>query len=239
MEQIGIGKSYDKVYRLVDEAGSESYLKIGGKQVIDEYRRLQWLQGKLPVAKIISFEESEGEYRLVTEAIPGIMAQECDVSQREEVVQNIALALKKWHSLPIDDCPFDNTIDKQLEEAAENTRLGLVDESDFDPAHMGMTAVELLPQLYVKKPAVFENVLTHGDYCLPNILIDPITLEVNGFIDLGRCGVSDRYLDLGIAMNTLDHNFGPGYEQIFFEAYGLEEVDQSRIKFYQMLDEFF
>jgi aminoglycoside phosphotransferase len=98
---------------------------------------------------------------------------------------------------------------------------------------------ELLVLLKASKPTVFENVLTHGDYCLPNIIIDPLTLRVNGFVDLGQAGISDRYIDLAIALNTLEHNFGQGFEHIFFEAYGLQDVAWSRIKFYQMLDEFF
>jgi aminoglycoside phosphotransferase len=239
MEQVSIGKSSDRVFRLVDDEGKVSYLKIGGFRVQREHERLEWLSGKAQVAKIISFDEEDGEYRLVTEAVPGIMAHECEVSQREEVVKVIGRALKKLHSLPIEDCPFDNTIDVQLEEAAANTRDGLVDEDDFDPAHIGMKASELLPMLFAKKPTVFENVLTHGDYSVQNILIDPVTLEVNGLIDLGRCGISDRYLDLGIALNSLAHYIGEGYDIIFFEAYGIDEVDWSRIRFYQMLDEFF
>jgi aminoglycoside phosphotransferase len=239
MEPVSVGKSSDRVFRLVDEEGKVSYLKIGGFRVKREHARLQWLQGKAPVAKIISFDEKEGEYRLVTEAMPGIMAHECEVSQREEVVKVIGRALKKLHSMPIDDCPFDNTIENQLAEAASNTQAGIVDESDFDPMHLGMTAQELLPKLMEAKPKTFENVFTHGDHCLPNIFIDPVTLEVTGYIDLGNCGVSDRYLDLGITLNTLDHNFGPGFDGVFFEAYGLEDVDLSRIRFYQMLDEFF
>jgi aminoglycoside phosphotransferase len=239
MEPVSVGKSSDSVFRLVDDAADVNYLKVGGKYVRQEYERLHWLQGRLPVARIISFEERDGMYRLTTSGMPGIMAHECEPSQRETVVRNIGRALRKLHEAPIDDCPFDNTIEHQLAEAAANTEEGIVDEEDFDPLHLGMTAKELLPLLIARRPTQFENVLTHGDYCLPNVLIDPTTSQVIGFIDLGRCGISDCYLDLGIALNTLDHNFGKGYENIFFEAYGLEDVDWSRIQFYQMLDEFF
>lgn len=239
MEPVSIGKSSDNVFRLVADDGEVSYLKVGGRYVKQEYDRLLWLQGRVPVARIVSFEERDGLYRLSTAAMPGIMAHECDVSQREAVVRSIGRALQKLHETPIADCPFDNTIDNQLAEAAANTEAGIVDETDFDPLHMGMTARELLPKLFAAKPTVFENVLTHGDHCLPNIFIDPTSLEVTGYIDLGRAGISDRYLDLAITLNTLEHNFGPGYDDIFFGAYGIKYIDWSRIEFYQMLDEFF
>lgn len=239
LESVTIGKSADKVFRLLQDDGSHAYLKIGGHQVNDEYERLQWLQRRLPVARILSYEIRDGEYRLLTSAVPGIMSHDCKPEEREQVVRNIGRALRELHSIPINDCPFDHTVDNQIAKATANTEAGVVDESDFDEAHRGMSAAELLELLKDSIPTVFENVLTHGDYCLPNIIIDPHTLAVNGFIDLGRAGISDRYNDLGIALNTLDHNFGLGYDQIFFEAYGLLEVDWSRIKFYQMLDEFF
>jgi aminoglycoside 3'-phosphotransferase II len=239
MEPVSIGKSSDSVFRLVSDDSAVSYLKVGGKYVKQEYERLQWLQERVPVAKILAFEEREGLNRLTTSAMPGVMAHQCDGSQREEVVKSIARSLRRLHETPIGDCPFDNTIDNQLAEATANTEAGIVDESDFDPLHIGMTARELLPVLLAAKPTTFENVLTHGDHCLPNIFIDPQSLEVTGYIDLGRFGISDRYQDLGITLNTLDHNFGPGYDDIFFEAYGIQGVDQLRIAFYQMLDEFF
>lgn len=239
MEPVSIGKSLDSVFRIVSDAGETQYLKIGGRYVKQEYERLQWLQGRLPVAKIISFEERDRLYQLKTSAVPGIMAHECAPEQRDALVRSIGRSLRRLHEIPIDDCPFDNTIEHQLAEATANTEAGIVDESDFDPMHMGMTAKELLPLLLSSRPKTFENVLTHGDHCLPNIFVDPSTLEVTGYIDLGRCGISDRYLDLAITLNTLDHNFGPGYDEIFFEAYDISGVDEQRIAFYQMLDEFF
>ena len=238
-ESVTIGKSADKVFRLLQDDGSHAYLKIGGHQVSDEYERLKWLQGRLPVARILAFENGDGEYRLLTSAIPGIMAHECKAEEREQVVRNIGGTLRKLHAIPAHDCPFDHTIETQIAKATANTDAGLVDESDFDEAHLGMTAQELLPNLLANRPKQFDNVFTHGDYCLPNIIVDPHTLEVTGFIDLGQAGISDRYIDLAIALNTLDHNFGPGYEQIFFDAYGIKDVHWDKIKFYQMLDEFF
>jgi len=38
---------------------------------------------------------------------------------------------------------------------------------------------------------------------------------------------------------SLTYNFGPGWEPLFWEAFGLQTVDPARIEFYQLLDEFF
>ena len=49
---------------------------------------------------------------------------------------------------------------------------------------------ELLEELLRTRPAGEDLVFTHGDYCLPNVLIDGQRL--GGFIDMGRAGVADQ-----------------------------------------------
>lgn len=62
---------------------------------------------------------------------------------------------------------------------------------------------------------------------------------VTGVIDWGRAGVSDRYRDLAIASRSIGQNFGPEYERLFFEAYGIAKVEEDKVRFYRLLDEFF
>lgn len=62
-----------------------------------------------------------------------------------------------------------------------------------------------------------EPVLSHGDYCLPNLFAMGHTLS--GFIDLGRAGTADRWQDIALCYRSLKHNadgtFGAVYEGIF------------------------
>ncbi len=67
----------------------------------------------------------------------------------------------------------------------------------------------------------------------------PSSMQLSGFIDLGRVGIADRYQDLELAVRSLPLNFGPSWEPLLWEAYGLKEVDVAKIEFYQLLDEFF
>ncbi len=51
--------------------------------------------------------------------------------------------------------------------------------------------------------------ITHGDYCVPNIVFDRGRLS--GFVDLGDLGVADRWHDLAVAT----WNLGPGWQNLF------------------------
>jgi kanamycin kinase len=75
-------------------------------------------------------------------------------------------------------------------------------------------------------------VVCHGDYCLPNVLIEADA--ACGFVDLGELGVADRWWDLAVATWSVTWNLGPGYEDLFLHEYGVER-DDDRVEFYRLL----
>jgi kanamycin kinase len=75
-------------------------------------------------------------------------------------------------------------------------------------------------------------VVCHGDYCLPNVLIEADA--ACGFVDLGELGVADRWWDLAVATWSVPWNLGPGYEDLFLHEYGVER-DDDRVEFYRLL----
>jgi kanamycin kinase len=66
-------------------------------------------------------------------------------------------------------------------------------------------------------------VVCHGDYVLPNALFTGDV--VTGYIDLGDLCVADRWLDLAVALRSLEqpYNLGPGYTSAFLDAYGVAD----------------
>ena len=73
-----------------------------------------------------------------------------------------------------------------------------------------------------------KNALLHGDYCLPNIILDGDKLS--GFIDLGNGGVGDRHIDLFWGAWTLFFNLGTDkYRNRFFDAYGKELIEPEKL----------
>jgi kanamycin kinase len=73
------------------------------------------------------------------------------------------------------------------------------------------------------------DTLIHGDYCLPNVLLDG--WRFSGFIDLGNSGVADRHIDLFWGAWTLGFNLHTdAYRGRFFDAYGRDKVDEDLIR---------
>lgn len=240
-KQITIGRSGAYTYMLSDEVQNR-YLKIMPRKLKMSMEReveiLKWLEGKLPAPKVLLFTgDTEYEYLLMTE-VKGTHA--CDPSfgsDLPKLVRLLAKGLRMIHRIDIKICPFDQRLSIKLKEAEYRVVNGLVDEDDFDDIRQGRKAVDLFQELFVAKPAGEDLVFTHGDYCLPNIIIN--NGDISGFIDWGRGGIADRYQDLALAARSLASNFGAKWIPLLFKEYGIDHIDYSKIEYYKLLDEFF
>ncbi len=243
-QEVSIGYSGVRIFRVVPPGQPPSYLKLATPPVSEELSaerdRLEWLRGKLPVPSVEAFAVADDHTFLLLSEVPGVMA--CDPACADilpDLVRLLADGMRQLHQVDITRCPFDMRLDAQLARAEQRVQAGLVDESDFDEDRLGMRAADLFELLLRDRPAAEDLVFTHGDYCLPNIMIDRDHHRISGFVDLSRAGVADRYQDLALAARSLAYNFGPGYEPLLWEAYGLRDPDDARIAYYQLLDEFF
>ena len=152
-------------------------------------------------------------------------------------MQILADALRGLHALPVAACPFDQRLDSRLPAAQARVEAGLVDADDFDDERLGQSPQQVFAQLCSTRPDHEDLVVSHGDACLPNLMV--AEGRFSGFIDCGRLGVADRYQDLALAARSLVHNFGDTrWVTPLFQRYGAV-ADECRLAFYRLLDEFF
>ncbi len=243
-EEIREGRSGTSVFRLESRGQPDRYLKIAERSseqdLYAEVSRLLWLHGRLPVPDVIYWAEDDRRQYLLISAVPGLVLY--DESLRDQLptlMRLYAAALHRIHAIPVETCPFDARLDVKIDEASRRLREGLIDVSNFDPERQGRSAQSLFRELIATRPTDADLVFTHGDYCTPNVLIDPDTLTISGLIDWGRAGVADRYQDLALAARSIEYNFGAEWIAPFFDAYGIDSVDQAKVSFYKLLDEFF
>lgn len=240
------GCSQAEVFLLRKWGHANLYLKTAPRNrqsaLRQERDRLEWLNGRLPVPQMHFFgHDTRREYLLMSE-VPGTVASDKSHTDLPRLVHLLAEGLRLIHGVSIDDCPFDQTLSTQLEAAHKNLINGSVDESDFDPHRRGRKAADLFHELLQMKPQHEDVVFTHGDYCLPNVLITKSELDgdsLSGFIDWGSGGIGDRYRDLALAARSLSFNFDTQWVPLLFEEYGLQQPDQAKLDFYMLLDEFF
>lgn len=231
-ERTTLGKA-SETYRLTRRDHPTRYLKIAS-DLSREHARLLWAVGRLPVPQVVAFVASAAEHYLLLDELPGTpveFAAELSIADR---VCHLAQTMRILHSIPIAGCPFDSRIAARLADAEVNVREGKVDESDFDEERQGRSAASILAELRAFPSFTEDLVVTHGDFTLSNIFVNPA-----GLLDLGRLGIADRHQDIALVLRDIEGDFGAGWSDAFVTAYGIGAIDDTRITFFRLLDELF
>jgi len=237
--RIEIGESGAEVYRLTAKEGPSLILKHARDNTSlslgDEAARLRWLSQHANVPSVLWFAaEGDGRWLLMT-TLPGTNAEDARVPATIKV-RLVAEALRALHAIDRSACPFDERLDAKIARAAENVRQGRVEEAHFDEKNLGRSAADLFSEMLSKRPTHEDLVVTHGDACFPNFMLDGATFT--GFVDCGRAGVADRYQDLALICRSIEYELGTHWVARFFRHYGLDTLNQARLDFYRLLDEF-
>lgn len=237
--RITIGESGADAYRLTAKGRPALFLKHirdnADLSLQDEAARLRWLAGRVRVPTVLAMAaEGKQEWLLMT-ALGGANA-EASSTPAATKVRLIAGALRALHDVDAGTCPFDETLDIKIARAADNVRHGRVEEAHFDEDNLGRHAADLLAEMLSKRPTFEDLVVTHGDACLPNFMLDAD--EFAGFVDCARIGRADRYQDVALACRSIEGDLGARWVEPFLHHYGLDTVDRDRLAFYRLLDEF-
>ena len=202
---------------------------------LEERERLHWARPYLTVPEVIDSGSDTAVEWLVTDALNGTDAtKHALLADPERLVPVLARGLLAFHAAaPVDSCPFDFTDAAALEQVRRRVREGIAKPTDLHPEYAHLTLAEALDELERLTPAAEDLVVCHGDYCFPNVLLDDVG-AVAGYVDLGELGVADRWFDIAVGAWSVTWNVGPGWEDLFYEAYGVQP-DEERIAFYRLL----
>lgn len=229
------------VFKLQPGDGCPLFLKVERhpSTLAQEVSRLTWLESKLRVPRVVAFSRSDTHDFLLLTAIPGDDSteelQELDLHHRVDLV---AKGLKQIHQVDIADCPFDRTLDAELQLARTRVEQGLVSEEDLEDHQKGRSIRAIFDDLCERRPSTETAVFTHGDYSLPNIMIERD--HVSGFLDWRDAGIGDPYRDLPIVAKSIVKNWGAEWVAPFYTSYGLPNgVDQQKMEYYRLLYRFF
>jgi streptomycin 3"-kinase len=245
---VSHGESGDRVYRRSDGAAFAKVSGRGGATLLDgERRRSEWLAGfGLGSADVLDWISSGDGACLVISAVPGVPASDLSASELKRAWPSIARRVKALHDLSAGDCPFERRLSTMLARAGDVVDRNAVNPDFLDPEARHVPPSALLAMLRADLPERLAQeprdlVVCHGDACLPNIMVDPGTLRCTGFVDLGRLGAADRYVDLSLLLGNARESWaGPEDAQAardrLFDIHAIAAPDEGRLDFYLRLD---
>ena len=220
-------------------------LKISGTapDSVNEWRVMEYLAGKLPVPEVLCRESADGREYVIMSRLDGEMS--CAERYLDDVptlVKGLVEGLKMLWSVPLPEGLTDFSLENELDDAEK--RLDSIDwtEKPDELKAEFPAAGDLLHWLRANKPEE-DRVLSHGDYCLPNLFLE--NGRVSGFLDLGHCGIADRYRDISLGLKSLKNNLGgvfggpvrEGYDPaLLFDTLGMTPDDE-KLRYYLLLDE--
>ena len=176
-------------------------------------------------AEVLEYLTQEGMDWMLTSAVRG---EDCTHEQYladpKRLCDTLAERLRYLHELDFSDCPVQNRMAEYLALAEKNYRVGTYDTGAFPDSFGYRSAQDAWSVLENGKSAFRSDVLLHGDYCLPNIMLDQ--WRFSGFIDVGNGGVGDRHVDLFWGVWTLWFNLKTDqYAGRFLDAYGRDRIE--------------
>lgn len=222
----------------VGEGSGRHFIKwapaSSGLDLPGEAARMTWAGQYHPVPRpLAQGSDAEGSW-LVTAALPGDNA----VSPRwtadpATAVTEIGEGLRALHeALPLAECPFSWSAGERVADARRQAADGRLDPASWHQCHQSLTVAEAL-EAAAAVPPPDQLVVCHGDACAPNTLLDA-SGHWSGHVDLGLLGVADRWADLAVATWSAEWNYGPGWERLLLDAYGVRP-DPERTRYYRLL----
>lgn len=212
----------------IDRDGG-AFLKIGvcGSLLLTSELQTYFSKHKLS-SPVIRYLSTDRDY-LITAPIKGndgISKKYLD--EPERLCEIFGQSLRLLHEVDASDCPVKDRMNELILMARSNSFLQthLDDIAEYIGIANSNTS---LAEIIASSELLKNDVLIHGDYCLPNIIINNWAFE--GFIDVAAGGVGDRHYDLAWGLWTLNRNLNsPKYGHRFLDAYGRDCIDKDRLR---------
>ena len=206
------------------------YLKSAAKgSLLREAEMGDYFHKKGLAPRVLSYVSEDKDF-LLTARAEGEDATHADfLADPKRLASVMGEALRTLHEMRAENCPVQDRMGEYLALADKNFSEGKFDLSLFGDRIVFESAEQAYQVLCAGRHLLRNEVLLHGDYCLPNIMLKDF--KVTSFIDVGNGGVGDRHVDLFWGAWTLWFNLKTdAYRDRFLDAYGRDLVDEERLR---------
>lgn len=208
------------------DGAQKAYLKIAKEgKLLREMKMTRFMHNHNLAPAVLKYFCENGSDYLLSAALEGEDGiEDCNIEQPERLADIFGKSLRIIHNLPQSACPYHSRSAEMIAESESSIMRKYIDTSiiaeDFDIAAKRFSDLT---------HCAIDDVVIHGDYCLPNIIMKDFKLL--GFVDLGTGGIGDRHYDLFWGIWTLEYNLkSDKYRDIFLDAYGRKEIDPDRLE---------
>ncbi len=197
---------------------------LGNEAAMTEY-----LHKKGLAANVLGYI-SDGNDWLLTEKVQG---EDCThgeyLSDPKRLCDTLATLLRELHETDFSGCPIADRTARYVETAINNYHSGTYDASHFPDSFGYSSAAEAYKIIEENKHLLKCDTLIHGDYCLPNIMLN--NWNFSGYIDVDCGGTADRHIDIFWGIWSLAFNLRTdAYLERFLDAYGRDSFDPEMLR---------
>ena len=201
------------------------FLKSMKRGELEAEARMTGYFGSLGLgAKVLAFEQTDRDFMLTARVHGEDCTDRLYLSDTKRLCDLYAELLYNLHQQDFRDCPVQNRIESYTALAFENYRTGNYDKDSFPDSFGYASAEEAMAVIEKYGSALKTDTLIHGDYCLPNVMLD--NWKFSAFIDVGSGGIGDRHMDLYWGCWSLNFNLKDSrWCSRFLDAYGRDHFD--------------
>ncbi len=217
-----------RVYYIDKDRGL--YLKRGKKGSLEREELMASYYNDLGLGvRVVGYLSDSEDWLLTESAIGEDCTHDAYLSDPKRLCRVMAESLNMLHCTNYDLCPVKKRGDEYYAAVRNNYGKGIFDNGIFDGRWYCKDRDEAWRIANEYGKYLKNDTLIHGDYCLPNIILD--NWNFSSFIDLGNGGVGDKHIDIFWGVWTLKFNLHTDmYADYFLDAYGREGFDYEMLR---------
>lgn len=207
------------------DKGPGFYLKKAPKGTLEkEANMTAFFFSKQLAPEVLAYESLSQDWMLTVRARGEDCIDPMYVNDPKRLCDTTAQLLRMLHETDTANCPVKDRTKEYLSTAISNFHFGNYDRSLFPDNWGYTTAEEAMRELETNGKYLKADTLLHGDYCLPNIMLD--NWQFSAFIDLDSAGVGDKHVDLFWGLWSLQFNLKTdAFRERFLDVYGREDIN--------------
>ncbi|HHJ9076867.1 aminoglycoside 3'-phosphotransferase [Streptococcus equi] len=212
-----------RVYAI--DKGQGYFLKTAAKgRLAKEAALTRYCHNKGLATEVIDYISGDQDW-LLTAKVAGEAASHIDyLSDPKRLCRILVDRMLGLHSLSLSDFPVADKTLAYIEAAEAGYHQGRFNQHFLSPQQRFQSQEEAYRQIQELKPLLQHEILIHGDFCLPNMILD--RWQFQSMIDWEEAGKSDRHIDLFWLIWSLQFNLKTDrYKDYVLDCYGRRHID--------------